>query len=426
MVRRAAAGKHLSSMRLMLPGSQWLEMLLALRGTLDFLKTEAGGGTALAASALVALVWANTPYAHLYFHLIETPFSVQFGGFAQTLSFRDWVKDGLMAVFYFVVGLEIKQEVRKGELSSPRKLVLPVGAAIGGMIGPALIYLVLNLGAHSGVVQGWPTGVATDIAFALAALALVGRGLPDSLRLFLLALAIADDIGAVGLIGLLFTGHVHAWPLVGAALTLAALIGLSEWKDAPFLFRAAGFLILGAFTLQSGVSTSLAGVAAAMTVPIGSRRPHQAGVLKHFMESVHPYVAFGILPLFAFTAAGVPLAGHAVADLLSPVTVGVSLGLFLGKQVGVLGAAFVMIRTGLARRPTGATWLELYGVSLLCGIGFTMSLYIAALAFPDPVGQTHTEATLGVLGGSLISAVAGVAVLSFAARRREALRGPRG
>ena len=390
---------------------------MALRATLDFLKTEAGGGVALATSALAALVLANSPWAHVYFDLINAPFTIRIGDFTEALTVRDWVKDGLMAVFYFVVGLEIKQEVLKGELSSPRKLALPVGAAVGGMIGPVAIYLALNAGP-GGSPQGWPTGVATDIAFALAALALVGRGLPESLRLFLLALAIADDIGAASLIAALFTGHIHPWALVGAALTLAALIGLSEWKEAPFLFRVIGFTVLGAFTLKSGVSTSLAGVAAALTVPIGARRPAQEGVLKHFMESVHPYVAFAILPLFAFTAAGVPLSGRAWADLVSPITLGVAAGLFLGKQAGVLGVSFVMIRAGLARRPTGASWIELWGVSLLCGIGFTMSLYIAALAFPGAVSQAHDQAILGVLIGSLISAGAGVGVLSVAARAR--------
>jgi NhaA family Na+:H+ antiporter len=397
---------------------------LALRATLDFLKTEAGGGAAIGISALAALALANSPLAPTYFHLIQTPFTIQIGAFTQTLALRDWVKDGLMAIFYFVVGLEIKQEVLKGELSSPRKLALPVGAALGGMIGPALVYLAIN-GWTGGAPQGWPTGVATDIAFALAALALVGRNLPESLRLFLLTLAIADDIGAVGLIATLFTGHIHPWALVGAGLTLAGLIGLSEWKEAPFLFRAIGFLVLGAFTLKSGINTSIAGVAAALTVPIGPRRPDQEGVLKHFMESVHPYVAFAILPLFAFTAAGVRFSGHTLTALLSPVTLGVAAGLFFGKQAGVLGASWLMIRTGLARRPTGASWLELYGVALLCGIGFTMSLYVGALAFPDENGLGRAEAVLGVLAGSLVSGIAGIAVLALASARREAARGGR-
>ena len=398
---------------------------MALRATLDFLKTEAGGGAALGIGALTALVWANSPYAHLYFGLIDARFSIQIGAFDETLALRDWISDGLMAVFFFVVGLEIKQEVLKGELSSPRKFALSACAAFGGLLGPALIYWGFNIWT-GGAPHGWPTGAATDIAFALAALALVGRRLPESLRLFFLTTAIAGDIGAVALIAVLFTSHIHPWPLVGAALTLAALIGLSEWKEAPFLFRVIGFLVLGAFTLKSGLSTSLAGVSAALTVPIGARRPDQEGVLKHFMESVHPYVAFAVLPLFAFAAAGVPLAGHALADLLSPITLGVATGLFLGKPAGVLGAAWLMIRTGLARRPTGASWLELWGVALLCGIGFSMSFYIGALAFPNERGLARSEVSLGVMIGSLFSGVAAFGVLTVAARRRDAARAIRG
>jgi NhaA family Na+:H+ antiporter len=210
--------------------------------------------------------------------------------------------------------------------------------------------------------------------------------------------------------------------LVGAALTLAALIGLSEWKEAPFLFRAIGFLTLGAFTLESGVSTSLAAIAAALTVPIGPRRPDQDGVLKHFMESVHPYVAFGVLPLFAFTVAGVPMSDGLLAALASPIAVGIGAALFLGKQAGVLGASWLMIRTGLARRPTGASWLELWGMALLSGIGFSMSLYIGALAFPDALGLARTQLTVGIIAGSLLSGLGGITVLAIAGARRRTTR----
>ncbi|MDR3512078.1 MAG: Na+/H+ antiporter NhaA [Caulobacteraceae bacterium] len=397
---------------------------MALRGTMDFMKTEAGGAAALGVGALAALVLANSPYAHLYFGLLDAPFSIRIGAYAETLSLRDWVQDGLMGVFFFVLGLEVKQEVLKGELSSPRKLALPVGAAIGGLIVPALVYLAFNL-RGGGAPHGWPVGAASDIAFALGALALAGRNLPEALRLFLLTLALAGAVAAVVLIGALFTGPVHPWALVGAALTLAALIGLSEWKEAPFLFRVIGFFTLGAFTLKSGVNTALAAVAAALTVPIGPRRPDQDGVLKHFMESVHPYVAFAILPLFGFTVAGLRLADLPLAALASPITLGAAAGLFLGKPAGVMGVSWLMVRTGLARRPTGAGWLELWGVALLCGVGFSMSLYIGALAFPDAMGLQRGELTLGVLVGSLASGLAGMAVLAVAARRREAARAAR-
>jgi NhaA family Na+:H+ antiporter len=394
---------------------------LALRPTLDFLKIEAAGGAALTLAALGGLIAANSPWAGDYFGLIGAPITIQIGGFSETLSAQAWIKDGLMALFFFVVGLEIKQEVLKGEFSSPRKLALPLAAGLGGMVVPALLYLVLNLHGAAAAPDGWPVPTATDVAFALAALALAGRGLPESLRLFLLALAIADDLGAVGLIAALFTGHIHFAALVGAGLTLAGLVLLSEWKDAPLLLRAIGYLILGGFTLKSGINTSLAGVAAALTVPIGPRRPGQEPVLRNFMQSLHPYVAFGVLPLFAFTAAGVSLERLAPERLLDPVPLGVAAALFLGKQAGVMAAAWIAVRTGLARRPTGATWLELYGVALLCGVGFTMSLFMTALAFPD--GETQRKAVLGVTVGSLASVLAGMAVLTITSRRRRMTRG---
>ena len=399
---------------------------MALRPTLDFLKTEAAGGVALVGAALVALILANSPWAHDYFDLIGTPLTIQLGGFVETLSVRDWTKDGLMALFFFVVGLEIKQEVLKGELSSPRKLALPVVAALGGMIGPALVYLILNLGqavGPGGLPHGWPVATPTDMAFALAALALVGRGLPESLRLHLLTLTIASDIGAVGLIAVLFTGQIHLAALLGAGLTLAGLILLSEWKDAPLLLRAIGFLVLGGFTLKSGINTALAGVAAALTVPIGPRRPSQEPVLRNFMLSLHPYVAFGVLPLFAFTTAGVSFSDFSWSQALEPAPVGIAAGLFLGKQAGVMAAVWIAIRTGLARRPTGASWLELYGVALLCGVGFTLSLFMGLLALATDAAPVQHEAVLGVIAGSVASTLAGMAVLAVAARRRRQTRG---
>jgi NhaA family Na+:H+ antiporter len=393
---------------------------LALRPTLDFLKTEAAGGAVLVGAAALAIAAANSPLASDYFNLIGASFTVAAGQFSETMSIRDWVGQGLMSIFFFVVGLEIKQELLKGEFSSPRKLALPLVGAIGGMAAPALVYLAINLGRPGAAPLAWPIPTATDIAFALAALALVGRGLPESLRLFLLTLAIADDLGAVGLIAVLYTAHIHAWALVGAAATLVALIGLSEWKDAPFLFRAAGFVVLAAFTLKSGVSTSLAGVAAAFTVPIGPRRPGQEGVLKHFMQSLHPYVAFAILPLFAFTAAGFSFAGMRWSEVVAPAPLGIAAGLFIGKQAGVLAAVFILVRSGLARRPTGATWLELYGVALLCGVGFTLSLFIGVLAFAGQGELARSQMTLGVATGSIVSALAGMVALTIAGRRREA------
>ena len=393
---------------------------MARRITLDFLKTESASGLILAAAAAAAIVIANSPWAGSYFDFIEAPFTIQVGAFRETHSTLDWVKEGLMAIFFFVVGLEIKYEIRKGELANPRRLALPVLAAIGGMVGPALVYLAVNSGP-GGVPQGWPTPVATDIAFALAALAIAGPRLSPSLRIFLLTLAIVDDPGAVGLIGLLFTAHIHL-AAVGGAIAAIGLMGLlGRWRKAPYLFYALGFLMVWAFTLKSGISTSVAGVAAAATIPLEARKPGRPGVLEDFMEGLHPYVAFLILPLFAFSAAGFSVAALGLRDLFGPVAIGVAAGLFLGKQVGVFGAASLVFALKLARRPTGAKWVELYGVSLLCGIGFTMSLFIGQLAFPlgDPADQAQVR--IGVVMGSLASLVAGMAVISWsqAGKRRK-------
>ena len=390
---------------------------MAKRITLDFLKTESASGLILAVAALAAIGLANSPWAHAYFGFIAAPVTIQIGGFRETLAVLDWIKEGLMAIFFFVVGLEIKYEIVRGELANPRRLALPVLAALGGMVGPALVYLAFNAGA-GGAPQGWPVPVATDIAFAIAALAVAGPKLPANLRVFLLTLAIVDDLGAVGLIGLLFTSHVRLAAVGGAIAGLALMGLLGRWRRAPYLFYGIGFLIVWAFTLKSGISTSIAGVAAAAMIPLEPRKPGRPGVLEDVMEGLHPYVAFFILPLFAFAAAGFSIRGLGLPDLFGPIALGVAAGLFLGKQIGVFGATALVIGLKLARRPTGARWAELYGLSLLCGIGFTMSLFIGQLAFPlsDPAAEAQVR--IGVVVGSLLSTLAGMTVLAFAAARR--------
>jgi NhaA family Na+:H+ antiporter len=390
---------------------------MAKRITLDFLKTESASGMILALAALIAIVLANSPWSGAYFHFIEASIPLQVGAFKETHSVLDWIKEGLMAIFFFVVGLEIKYEIVKGELANPRRLALPVLAAVGGMVAPALIYLAFNMGAH-GLPQGWPTAVATDIAFALAALAVAGPRLPPTLRIFLLTLAIVDDLGAVLIIGVMFTGQVHLEALGGAVVALALMAMLGRWRQAPYLFYVIGFVLVWAFTLKSGISTSVAGVAAAATIPLGARKPGRPGVLEDFMEGLHPYVAFLILPLFAFAAAGFSVEGLGLSDLFGPVALGVAGGLILGKPIGVFGATAAVIGLKLARRPTGAKWIELFGVSMLCGIGFTMSLFIGQLAFPGHDVADQAQVRLGVIAGSLVSTLAGVAVLAWAQGRR--------
>ena len=400
---------------------------MSRRPTLEFLKTEAASGLILAAAALAALILANSPWASDYFGFIHAPFSVRVGPFEETADVLDWVKHGLMAVFFFVVGMEIKYEVLKGELANPRRLAMPLLAAIGGMALPALIYFGLTFGRPGAGHGGWAVPTATDIAFALAALSMVSKQLPASLRVFLLTLAIADDIGAVGLIGLLFSQDLHLRALMGAGAALLAMTALGRWRAAPFLFYAVAFALAWAFTLKSGVSTSVMGVLAAFTVPVGARRRGQESVLQFFMDSLHPYVAYGILPLFAFVAAGFSFRGITGAHFLSPLALGIVFGLFVGKQIGVFGAVFLAVTLGLGRKPTGASWMEIWGLSLLCGIGFTMSLFIGALAFPPGDLQAQNQARLGVVLASLLSAGAGMAVLSSAGAvraRRDALGPP--
>ena len=391
---------------------------MSSRSTLAFLKTETGSGLLLAVAALFAIAWANSPWAGIYDALTHTVVPVRLGPFAEEMTASAWVKTALMPIFFFVVGLEIKHEILRGELSNPRRLALPVLAAAGGVAIPALVYLAINASAGRNL-EGWPIPTATDIAFALAALAAAGKRLPPSLRVFLMTLAIADDLVAVALIAALYTEPLRLPMLAGAAAVTAVLAAMGRWRTAPYALWILGGLLLWGFTLKSGVNTSLAGVAAAFCLPLEPKRPGGPGVLDQTMAALHPYVAFVILPLFAFTAAGFAVGGPDSGKvILSSVCLGVAAGLFLGKQLGVFGAAMLVISLKWARRPTGAKWIELYGVSALCGVGFTMSLYIGALAFPgaEPLHQAQVRA--GVVMGSLASMLLGVGLLSWSDQRR--------
>ena len=390
---------------------------MARRPTLEFLKTESGAGLVLVIAALAALVIANSRWAPQYQAFVAWPVPVRLGDFEETLSVLDWVRDGLMSVFFLVVGMEIKFEVLRGELSSPRRLALPVLAAVGGLVAPALIYLAFNLGRNA-TPQGWPISTATDIAFALAALAVAAPRMPASLRVFLLTLAIADDLGAVGLMAILFTARLELGALAGAAAGLAVLASISRWRRAPYILYAAGFLAVWAFTLKSGVNPSIAGVACAMATPVGPRRPGQESVLKYFMDSLHPYVAYLILPLFAFVAAGFSYSTMSPAHLTASMPLGIAVALVIGKPLGVFGASAGAVALKLGRRPTGSSWIELLGVSMLCGVGFTMSLYLGALTFHASDSLTQAQVRLGVVVGSAVSALGGGLLIAWAQRRR--------
>jgi len=394
---------------------------VARKITLDFLKTEAASGVVLGLAAVAALVVANSPLAGSYFAWLKSEHVLQVGPLMLQLTISEWIKEGLMAVFFLVVGLEIKYEILKGELSDPRKLATPVLAAAGGMIAPALVYLAVT-GSLGGRLGGWPVPLATDIAFALAVFAVAARGLPSSLRVFLLTLAIVDDLGAIALIAVLFSSSVQWIPVlwIAALLALGALFTSRRRVAAPFWVL--GFGMVWYLTVLSGLSTSLTAVAFAMIVPVVDRHDDGQSPLKEAMHDLHPYVAYLVLPLFAFAKAGVSFAGLSLEQAFAPLVLGIALGLFLGKQVGVFGMAWLATALKLGRRPTRATWAELYGVSLLCGVGFTMSLFIGALAFPGAIDSPEqVEVKLGVLAGSFLSAATGAAVLVAAGRRRKKL-----
>ena len=396
---------------------------MARRFTLDFLKTEAASGAVLGLAALAALVVANSPLSQAYFAWLKSEHLFQAGPLVLQLSISEWIKEGLMAVFFLVVGLEIKHEICEGELSDPRRLATPVLAALGGMVGPAAVYLAVAAGL-GGPHEGWPIPLATDIAFALALFALVGKGLPSSLRVFLLALAIVDDLGAIVLIALLFSSEVN-WMLVACAVAMLGFGAIFSRRRVAAPFWVLGFAAVWCLSVQAGLSTSLAAVAFAAIVPVSPRTEDHQSPLKEAMHDLHPYVAYLVLPLFAFAKAGVSFAGLSLEQLLAPLVICIAAGLFFGKQIGVFGAVWLAARFRLVLPPAGAGWSQVYGVSLLCGVGFTMSLFIGALAFPGAVDSpAQVQVKLGVILGSVLSAIFGLFVLSRAARKPTQVSAP--
>nr|WP_295830156.1 Na+/H+ antiporter NhaA [uncultured Azospirillum sp.] len=384
-----------------------------------FLKTESASGVVLMIAAVLALMWANSAAAPLYDAILATKLAVTAGGVGLDKPLILWINDGLMAIFFLLVGLEIKREVLEGELSSPAKAMLPGIAALGGMAVPALVYCLFAQ-AEPGALQGWAIPAATDIAFALGVLALLGNRVPGSLRVFLLALAIMDDLGAIVIIAVFYS---HG--LVPMALGLAAASAVGLWllnragvrSLTPYLLLG---LVLWVCVLKSGIHATLAGVVLAFAIPLrvkdaDGKRSEDAPLycLEH---ALHPWVAFLIMPVFALANAGVPLDGITPASLLEPVPLGIALGLFVGKQVGVFLAVWIAVHIGVVERPARASWGQVYGVAVLTGIGFTMSLFIGTLAFADP--QHAVAVRLGVLTGSLASALVGYGLLYAAGTGR--------
>jgi NhaA family Na+:H+ antiporter len=411
---------------------------LVARPVASFMKVEAAGGIVLFVAAVAALVWANSAWSESYETLWTTEVVLEVGGFSLAEDLRHWINDGLMVLFFLVVGMEIKYEITTGELRDPRAAMVPIAAAVGGMVVPAAIYASLNAGGEG--AAGWGIPMATDIAFALGVVALLGRRIPAPARLFLLSLAIVDDIGAIAVIGVFYTDDLSLGWLAAAGagvLGIVALRRLRVWSFYPYLL-VGGFCWLA--TYQSGVHATIAGVVVGLLTPAkplldeaqARRRAREAApdrldakqlrkfqfllgesvpVAERIEYSLHPWTSYVVLPLFALANAGIDLRGGVLGDAAgSAVTVGIVLGLVLGKTVGVLVTSWLAVRLRLGRLPTGVNWPMLSGLAVLAGIGFTVSLFIAGLAFPSG-GVQEADAKVGILVGSVIAALVGAAVL---------------
>ncbi len=379
----------------------------------EFLKLESASGILLVVAGALAMVAANTPMADWYETLLATHFSVQFGEFALDKPLVVWVNDLLMAIFFLLVGLEIKREVVTGELSDASRIALPAVAALGGMVVPAGIYAAINWHDPVGIA-GWAIPSATDIAFALGVLSLFGERVPLGLKVFLMTLAVLDDLGAIVIIALFYTEGLSVTALMFAGLAMAILFAFNRLG----VRRIAPYVLVGSLlwlcVLKSGVHATLAGVVTALFIPARDEADPEHPPLNRLEHSLHPWVAFGILPLFAFSNAGVNLEGLGLSDLLHPIPLGIMLGLLLGKQLGVFGFAWAAVKLGIARLPAGVEMKQVYGAAALCGIGFTMSLFIGMLAFENSGDAAAAQNDrLGILVGSLVSAVMGYLVLNF-------------
>ena len=374
----------------------------------EFLRLESAGGLILVMSAILALVLANSPLADSYVQLLSLKITVMIEGYGVSKPLLLWVNDGLMAVFFLLVGLELKREVVEGELSSPEQITLPALAAIGGLIVPAAIYWLINRDNPEGL-NGWAVPTATDIAFALAILSLLGSRVPASLKVFLTTIAIFDDLAAIVIIAIFYSGNLSTASLAAAGAGIVVLFALNRLG----VKSLAAYLIVGIFiwlfVLKSGVHATLAGIAVAAFIPLKGGDDHSPS--RHLEHMLHPWVAYCVLPIFAFANAGLPFAGVSLDAVVGTVSIGIILGLFIGKQIGVFGMTALMIGLGLAKKPEGSSWLMLYGVALLCGVGFTMSLFIGGLAFEHGGFSNIAALKIGVIAGSVASALCGWLVL---------------
>lgn len=381
---------------------------------------EAAGGIVLMGAAVLAMIAANSPAAGLYGYFLDTPVEVRIGALQIAKPLFLWVNDGLMAIFFFLVGLELKREFLEGELSRPANVLLPALGAVGGMAVPVAIFVWFNNG-DAAAMRGWAIPAATDIAFALGILMLLGSRVPVSLKVFLVSLAIFDDLGAIVIIAIFYSTDLSTNALIVGTMCLA-ILGVMNWRGvntvSPYILVG---IIMWIAVLKSGVHATLAGVALAAFVPMRDSADPTHSPLRELEHDLHSVVAFGVLPLFAFVNAGISLQGVSLSDLLHTVPLGIAAGLFVGKQVGIFLLCFLAIKVGLARLPEGAGWGSLYGVSILCGVGFTMSLFVGSLAFENlPLdSKAIYDERLGIILGSLLSGVVGYVILHLTLPKAE-------
>lgn len=384
----------------------------------EFLKKESAGGIILMTAALLAIILANSPAFGVYQGLLQLPVAVQIGTFSIAKPLLLWINDGLMAVFFFLVGLELKRELIEGELADPRNILLPAVGAVGGMAAPALVYLWINQGDPS-AQSGWAIPAATDIAFALGILSLLGSRVPISLKVFLTSLAIFDDLGAIVIIALFYTSKLSMLALIVTAFCIAMLALLNKkgvMTKSPYMLVG---LIMWVALLKSGVHATLAGVILALFIPIKGHMADDEGVshpvspLRELEHDLHHVVAFFVLPVFAFANAGLNLTGVTLEQTLHGVPLGIAAGLFIGKQVGIFLLCALVIKIGLANLPTGMTWKTLYATAVLCGVGFTMSLFIGSLAFEQTGVNRMFDERLGIIAGSFVSGIVGYLLLKW-------------
>ena len=371
-----------------------------------FFKLEAASGLVLLFAAIAALVVSNTELNQYYTNVLETYFRIGLGSFGVNLTILHWINDVLMAIFFFLVSLEIKREFIQGELSNPKQALLPIIGAVGGMLVPALIYIAINFGNYE-TLNGWAIPSATDIAFSLGVLSLLGKRVPVSLKVFLTALAIIDDLGAIVIIAFFYSGNVQFYYLLLMLVSMIVLVVLNKFNIRNFIPYLFVGIFLWEFTHQSGIHPTIAGVLLALTIPHKDNdKSHKNSLLVKLEHLISPYVLFGIMPIFAFANAGVSLEGIAFKTLLNPVPLGILCGLFFGKQIGVFLFSYISIKFKIAEMPNNSNWITFYGVGILTGIGFTMSLFVGNLAFFEST-QYLSGVKIGVLLGSLLSTLFG-------------------